>query len=162
MANIKRENWKGRYVYVARSNGKITAWKNVKGSRMTIDQTREIYKTNNTFNRNVVKSSTKLTNFTEKTILVKSSVDNRTKKPDKSPKSDSVQYIVQGTYKGETIAARSRSLSFLGSPKDAKDEAWNNFLGLLSFISKQTSDPDEGLKEMSNVSNLREGWVYYK
>jgi hypothetical protein len=164
--SVKRENWKHRYIYVVRSeSGKIVSWKAVKGSKLNINNARAIFQRNNTFDPNVKRTSTKLTNMTEIVSLSPSSLAQRNKKVAfNKPSGKSVQYIVQGRYKNKTIVARSGRI---GSPlaqdsKEAKSRAWENFINRLSEAAGYGYDEDEGVKLMSKVSNIQEGWVAYR
>lgn len=50
---VKRENWKGRYVYVVRDSGKIRSWAYAKGSKLTIPKAEVRFKKSKSLNPHV-------------------------------------------------------------------------------------------------------------
>lgn len=164
---IKTENWKGELYFVARdTNGRILAKQKRKGSNLTRLEAEDIFRKNNTFSKSAIKQKSTLTNFTEIIVLNKSNLNQRNKKPmGRRPRGENVLYQVSGMYKGQLITARSQKVgadySLSKTSKDAKERAWESFLERIAQKGGLDYDADEGIKEISKVSNIREGWVTY-
>ncbi|NCC70893.1 hypothetical protein EOM09_04890 [bacterium] len=170
---VRTEKWiekwtlKGKKikVFVVRSEkGSLITWRKQAKSGLKKKEAQELYKTNKSFRRD--KQVQKLTNYNEITILKDSSLNNRNKKiitPKPYTKTKIVQYVVQGYYNKVKITTRSQTIGqkFAKSSNQAKEEAWNNFLKLLSHQNGKY-DEDEGIKMMDKVTNIKEGWVYYE
>lgn len=168
---IKYEIWKnGKKYVVAREKGRLIQRRPIKGSGFKNKrEALAIYKENKTFYKNKIKY--KLTNVTETQILKPVSLKNNStpwknkaiRKPRGHP-----QYVVQGMFKGKLISGRSHKYKtvngFAQTSKQAKDDAWENFLSLLSIAENGGEyDADEGIRYIENnrVTNISEGWVYY-
>lgn len=176
LKEIKRENWKGRYVWTARDNkGILRSWGNVKNSKLTKQKAIEVYKEYKTFKTvkingekiRVKKESTKLTKLSENILVFKTTKESRNtnKTPLRKPTGKVVQYIVQGDINNTTVYGRSQAIGekFAGNSRSAKEEAWNNFIARLNVtVTGGASDEDEGLKYINDVTNLKEGWVTYR
>jgi len=168
MANkilLKRETWNHKHVWVVRSSGKIQTWRFYKGSRLTKSKAQELYKNNFTLHEDKFKKTTKLTNFNEISTVTSTTIANRGNNLISSPPSGKViQYVVEGLYKGVVVSARSARVGskLVNNHNQAKEDAWDNFLGLLSYKAFNVSDEAEGIKVLGKVTNLREGWVVYR
>lgn len=87
------------------------------------------------------------------------------------PSSKIVQYVVSGEYKGQRIYGRSDKLGTgdAKTPKEAKKQAWSNFVAKIGgqYTGTLKSDEAEGesfIKSddgQNQVKNIREGWVSY-
>lgn len=160
------ENWKGTHYFVVRNKkGQIVTKRRQKGSDLTFDEARELYRRNKTFKENVKRQRTKLSNVTEIVTTTQSSIQNRKKPPIKAPSGNNIQYVVQGRYKGQNISARSQNIkagyALYKTEELAKEKAWENFLKLLAEREGLAYEADEGLKLIDKVTNIREGWVKY-
>ena len=187
----KREHWGKRYVWVARENGKITSWRNVRGSKLNKTSANKLYDDNKTFHRNIkrethtnpktkvretflyrdvkVKNIPKINkdesdeqfNHREKTYF------DRYKKgtPEHIGKKRTLQYQVSGDFGYHRIIARSQNIysddSHYNTRKQAKEEAWSSFWEKISQANAGDYDENEGIKLADSVHNIQEGWVYY-
>ena len=88
----------------------------------------------------------------------------------KRPYNQTAQYFVRGVYEDksagiyEEISVRGRRVvkgTEIDTPQKAKNDAWKNFLKALSSKVYTQSDEKEGIKYLSDVKNIQEGWVYY-
>ena len=161
---MKVETWRGRWYFVIRdSKGRIVTRRKYRGSGLIKKEAMQIYKQNKTLYKE--KTRKKLEKVNEISHLLDSSIKSlESKKPIVEPDTKDGQYIVTGTYKNREIYARSqkKGSAFAKTNEQAKEEAWNSFLRQLSYIILNKSDEDEGIKLLSQVKNLKEGWVYYK
>lgn len=166
---LKRENWKGKYYFVVRDSKKrIRAKTYVKGwTKQSAQSYYEDYKTfkKSSKGKPLKLDSDKLTNFTENTLLSNSNIGNKDSRTIyKRPKGKKVQYVVQGVYKKSLVVARSPFIDGdrVNNAREAKEMAWDNFLKRLSkkagFVDY---DADEGVKVIDDVTNIKEGWVWY-
>ena len=91
---------------------------------------------------------------------------NRNKKPiSAKPKYKVTQYIVEARYKGKLVVGRSQRVgpdTLSKTAKEAKERAWTNFINRLADAAGFGYDEDEGIKQLDKITNLREGWVYYR
>lgn len=165
---LKRENWNKNRRWVARdSKGRFVSWTKEKISKARAE---EIFNSNKTFKKTktgkrIKREESKLSNFKEITEVSQSSINNRDERRiERQPKAPIVQYVVQGFYKGSLISARSQKIGskLTKDKRKAKDRAWTSFLERIAQVSGFDYDADEGLKEIDNVSNIKEGWVYYR
>jgi hypothetical protein len=185
MLIIRREKYNHRYRIVAREDGKLAAWKYVKG--FSLQKARDIYRKNNSFNENLERRVTKLARVNEYEYLTR--VDAippvgakdakeyiRSRKPTKKEfgfalklkdEKKSAQYIVHAFMKdGKEIIARSRSLFLEGNRQlqraDARDEAYSNLFLKISELYNKGYDEDEGVKLIPKIAAIKEGWIFYK
>jgi len=164
--HIKKIRGKRYYVKYRRDNGKLEEKRLVKGSGLKISDIRQLYKQNKTFYPD--RKAIIMANFKEITYLQDSKAENRiSKKPVvENPRYRKlVQYVVQGYYKTKLITARSTVIGKkdIRTFRDARDDAWKNFLGRLSNTvhGGVGSDADEGLLYIDKVTDIKEGWVRY-
>jgi len=160
--SVKRHRVGKRVATVIRENGKIAAYTYEKISPLKAKQR---FKEVGTLRKDFQLKRTTLTNVKEIVLLKSSSIQNRKKKLVSKRPDKNAQYVVEGYYKGNYISARSQriaaSYSFITTSQQAKEQAWSNFLARLSEVAGLEYDADEGIKEIDNVTNIREGWVYY-
>ena len=160
MVVIKRENWKGKYIYVAREKGRIITKQRVKGSKFKTKQLKDIFQQQGSFSTKFKVKRQKLTNVELIERTKKTTIEQRNKKiPIKTP-SNNAMYSVSGYVNGNLIVANSMKDSYL-TPSQKRKNAWKSFLERLSNLTTGEYDADEGLKQIGRVRNLREGWVYY-
>lgn len=167
MVQVKRENWKGTYQWVARSDkNKIITRRRLKGSKLSKQRAIDLFSSNGTFHANRYKKVEKMKNVTEVSTMKETSLNLRYKKPYSSqPKYKVTQYVIEAEYKGKTVAGRSQRVgkdTLSRTAKEAKERAWTNFINRLSEAAGFGYDEDEGIKLIDRVKNLREGWVYYR
>ena len=154
MTTIKRETWnirgKNRYVYVARDNGRLKSWSFPK--KKTKSSFERTYKQNKTFNPNVRKTFESLTNVNEITI-----------KGSKQLPNPHAQYVVQETFQGQKIIARSQKIGskLTQNLSDAKRRARNSFWELVSQVATGGYDSTEGIVYEKQVKDYEEYFVYY-
>ena len=156
---VKRELIGKHYFYVARfKNGKKRGQRRVKNSKISLAQAKNLFKRNKTFDPNIKRTYLQRTNVNEVIEHSKTSfADRRKKATRKRPKRDAV-YEIQGTYKGKVIVARSRFDS-----NTSKQEAWENFLYLLSNADNpDVYDDKAGEKIIKKVKDIKEGWAYWE
>lgn len=179
MSKVYVEKWKTKKTgkkhkfYVVRNEkGYILEKRPVRYSNLTLSQIKDIYKENNSLYRDIVRTRDKLTNFTEYSKMFKSSYDNRYKPISsiitKKPSAKYVQYAIEGYYNNRYIAVRSQKIGYEGSfradnTRHARKEAWQ------SFIERATADKEgyyndnaEKLFKPDKLTNVREGFVYYR
>ena len=172
MIKIRRENWKGRYVYVARENGKILS--STRKTDLRINQLKDLFRRNRSFSKDIRVKREKLKKVTEIVKTRKSKIIIKDKRKTVITKSIPIgsrnlkvaQYVVTGVLKsGQEVSARSQRI---GSPlaktkRQAISNAWSSFYQRLDH--SLTGDYDEGDGKdlfQSEVVGVREGWVYYK
>jgi len=169
-SGVKRQRYGRRYVYVAYDNGKRTSFRYVKGSDLTLNEAKELYKENKTFKRDVKRTEFKKVVEIVKTREVKRSKDGKfdLRGRPTEPKHIRAQYVVEGYVKKDKksvcVVARSQSLTDGISKEEAKQKAWESFYEKVSetIYGNGVYDADEGIKHLNKITNLREGWVYYK
>jgi len=154
---VKRENWNGKYVFVARSkNGSLLTHRKVKGSKLTLNQASQIFNTRGTFNPNspiIERLISK--NFIRKTVL-----------SEKAPKVklEKLQARMSVKFRGKTIYASSSRIGTQGlqTKQDAIDQALDNLFARIGGESGEGYDVDIG-KEVygKNMSDITLSWVYY-
>jgi hypothetical protein len=167
----RRKGSKNIYEYVVRDiNGRFIARLAVKGSGINLATAKKIYDKNKTLTKSkdgkewVSRSKQSFTNVNSYTNTVSSSYkDRKGKLLIDRPIATVVQYQVSGIYKGTLYRRHSDKLSGERS-RFARDQAWERFLELISSLgtNRQISDESEGLKYIDEVTDIREGWVYYK
>ena len=154
---IKREKWGNKYQVVARDeHGRIFSrakW----GKDLNLHKAKTIFKTNNTFNRQVKRE--KLKNVWEV-------IDERKHARKPTPKrSGFVQYFIEGRLPdGTIITARSQQHSLDYPKRKMRDEAHESFLERLAQAQGLPYDAEEGQKALDKLGNkvrMKEGFVYY-
>lgn len=164
---VKREFFKGKSYFVARdSQGRIKAKIREKGSGLTSYTAKQLYKENGTFKKEIKRDRIILTNVIENQLTKNTTLSSRFKNPIlRKPSKFNSQYFVSAEYNGKIIVGRSHFVRkeslFAADSKEAKKEAWNTFLKRLAEESGLSYDEDEGVKQLSLVTNLKEGWIYY-
>ena len=160
--------------WVARENGKIKTLRPVTESKIqSLQEARNIYKKTGTFYTDRFKSDTKLTNVTEvsetrpsqfvTSVTEKQSTLRQLQKPTPKPRQAiNPAYVVEGLYEGRTIASRSLTRSAYQSDEEARNDAWDNFLRGVATTIGQSSDAEEGIRLLSKIRDVKEGWVYYR
>jgi hypothetical protein len=149
MVSITEEKINGKRYIVARNDkGTILEKQLLKEDITTL---RNRFKENGTFEEN--KKVDRLKKLTEVTIY----------KDTKTPPTRTAQYVVEGTYKGVKLTARSQKIGekLTPTPSVAIERARINFYRLLSQEISGGYDEAEGKENIDKVKNLREGWVYY-
>lgn len=164
MTRVSIEKWRladGRTVEmaVARVDGKIRSRRPVKGSGIRSEQE---FKRIFTENRTLYEDRIRLSNVMEyrRTSPVRRDLD----KPVSEAPENEAQYEVSGVVRGRRIIRRSPKL---GSPsartaEEARAYAYESFYKELGSVLGTKYDADEGLKYADQVTDIREGWVYYK
>ena len=173
---IKYEVWKDRKRYVvAREEGRIIQRRAIKSSGIKKREFRNIFKENNTFYDNRIRTKlgkqlkdNKTENQYLKPVGRNLVFDNKTPigKPLKKPRG-LAQYQVSGMFQGTMYYGRSyRKGTFIGksqTSKECREEAWKNFFKFIAQADNGHYDADEGISVVENnqVSNIQEGWVFY-
>ncbi len=166
MAKISREIRNKVYYYVARDEkGRILTSLKQKTSKYDIEQLKEIFKKNKTFNPEIKASRETLKNVALKSSFKQTTLSNRNSSPiSRKPKQTAMYnvrgYVKIGGSKSFEISANSMSDSDI-SAREKKAQAWESFLERLSEVNGGEYDADEGTKYINKVSGLKEGWVYF-
>lgn len=149
---IKREIFRGKYYNTAREKGKIKA--RVKWSKdFHIDDAKRIYKSNRTFDIDLIRIKLKTKNYDE--------FVNISKTPNK-PKKVRFAYQIQAKIKGTNKKfGASSKFEFWDSVDDAMQQAKERFLGNLAFQMGERYDEEIGAKFVNKAKILSEGVIYY-
>lgn len=153
---IKRENWKGTYVYTARDeSGRLLSRITQSKTKLRKDALVEKFKTDGSFLKGVKTSRTKLTNVTETVILTDTTETQKRKRAVSQPRTNAL-YQVSGVVNGELLVARSST-----TDTQKRQSAWTSFLERLAQLKGLNYDENEGRRFISQVKQLQEGWVFY-
>ena len=157
---IKRENWKGKYVYVARDprTKQFLSRINVKGNKVTKQILIDRYKNNNILREGIKVEKVTLTNVKETSIFYENP------KKVKPIQKQRRQYIVKGDYKGETIFASSQVYGSVLAQTNAEmvRRARESFWEKVGFIAGDGYREDQGKLFEDEIKNYSEGWKYYE
>jgi len=147
---IKRENWKGRYVVVAREKGKIRSWGLWKKGKFKYFYTSR-YKNQGSFRKDYYR--TELTNVREITDY------SSTRKP---PRNRPYQYVMSGYIGKEKVTARSMKKDDISELQEARDECEESFYERIALAKGKAYDADEGRKFSEQIKHFKEGIVWYE
>lgn len=165
---VKRENWNGAYWWVARDpQGRLLGKRKVSGSKLNREEANSLFKQNKTLFVGRVKN--KRVNITETFYEEKTSFSKRTEKPLRKPRGKA-RYFVKGFFNGQEVWGASKGVDYGGdgiiypnSGRQAKEEAWNNFLAQLSKANNEPYEVENGIRIIENgrVKNIVEGWIQW-
>jgi hypothetical protein len=150
-----------KYIEARDPKGRLLISRAVKGSNIrNIQQARSLFKENGSFYPDRENKRVALTHVIE----ISSTAPKGTRL--RRPKAKIVQFIVQGEFKGKHIVARSQRIGNPDSDKAndsrmARNEARTTFWKKVGAEAMGESDADEGQKFEGQVTNYREGYVYY-
>ena len=151
MLSIKRENWKGKYIIVARENGRIASRKKWT-FKFTVDKAKRIFKRQRTFSLQI-----------KRTILknVIETVDSG-RMPRKRNSSGLYQVSAFVRIKGQVLSARSMQHDIDFPLEKAKDEALFNLQSRVAEATVGNYEADEGEKFIEdNNLNIKFSTVFY-
>jgi hypothetical protein len=156
---------KVRYFVQRDNKGHILEKRAVKGSKLNLNEAREIYKHNKTFYSD--RKRIKLTNVSQYIYSRDSSLQERSSKPMNTPTGKGKKcYYVSGTistgkFKRITITRTSLHLGLptCETPQKCKEDAWRRFIRGLGTLGGIGSDYDEGMRLIDKVKNIEEGWT---
>ncbi len=167
---ITREKIKGKFFIIAREKELITTKKRIdnkfeiseqekisivakkRASRdFTLKKAKSIFKSTNTFEKNIERVSLKTRPFDE--------FIDTSPSPSK-PKNRPFRFFITGLLKdGRTIGASSK-MQLWGSILEAKSEAEKRFFEMLAFTLRDVYDADEGMKLVDEVVSVKKGVIF--
>ena len=158
---LKFENINGTIQVIIRDEGKIVARRRLKGSGIkTKQEFRDIYSANKTLHKD--RAITRFGGKTFKTTFIPGNINGPIAEK-KGPQFQS--YFVEGDvhYKGKIIHIGVTSNQDMESNAEARADAWEYFIGKMNkVLSGQTgSGGDDDMSGLSQVTNVREGWLTY-
>lgn len=153
---VKREKWGNKFVYTARQRGKLITWSNVKGSKLTIIDAKEVFKRKGSFDPKAPKiERIFLKNVIETTVFGR--------KPPKVRNSQ-LQAVAAGYINGKFIKRSSGKIGTdlgLRNKKDAIEHAKDNFYATVAAMHGHDSDPVIGRELWGEDRPIQIYWKYY-
>lgn len=162
MVRISYESWRnvGRVVVARDEKGRIRSYRLAKGSddKESLQRYKSLYSDNKT----LYKDRKRLANVVEVLNMQKVSRDREgvvSREPHRN-----AQYVVSGVVDGVSIQRRSPKLGRLGvdTPEEAREYAYDNFYKEVGRLLGNSYDSNEGMRFATRVTDIKEGWVYYK
>ena len=153
---IRRENRNGKYIVVARENGKIVSTNKWSPKSFKVTDAIKIYN-----RQKSVREDTERFLLGDKKQSIEVVKSGRRAKKQRSGKYS--VFVERLLYDGNKIMVRSSQYSHDYPKNDAREEAYKNFYRRLAKEHGLPYDEDEGkVIENEVVKSIREGVVYYK
>jgi len=164
MVTIKLKRINGRNYFLATDKGKYVTRRKQKGSKLSLENAKNIFRQNQTFIEGRKATRVKLTNVTE---FTKSQTITRNEK--KRPlittgknKHNSQITLSAKLRDGTVIHARSSQIKGRKTQTAIKEATVSLFERIDQHFNQGSYDATEGLKRVNEVLSLTQGYVYYK